>query len=216
MAQGDFVWIAEADDLAESGFLEEVMKPFANPQVVLSYSQSKQIDENGALLDNDYLTYTEDISTDKWLSSYTLEGKKEIETALAVKNTIPNVSAVVFRRDALVATLREKMIDIQQYKIAGDWVTYIDLLESGDIAFTPNSLNKHRRHSTSVTIGSQYRPHLKEVVSVQKMIKDKHVLPSETVDLAKKYAQVLYTQFELSCDGTTRIEDDEEFKDYVC
>ena len=37
----DYVWIAEADDLAEPGFLEEVMKGFDDKEVVLSYSQSK-------------------------------------------------------------------------------------------------------------------------------------------------------------------------------
>jgi len=215
LAQGDFVWLAEADDLAEPSFLEAVMEPFENPQVVLSYSQSKQIDENGALLDNDYLTYTGDISKKKWLTTYSVEGVREIEEALSVKNTIPNVSAVVFRKDALVKVLKENMDEIQQYKIAGDWLTYVHLLGNGDIAFTPKSLNMHRRHSASVTIGSVNRLLLKEVVSMQKMIRNKYVLPAKTVSLAKKYAQVLFDQFELSNTDNLYIEDDAELKEYV-
>ena len=38
MATGDFIWIAEADDLCSRHFLEEAMKGFNDPEVVLSYT----------------------------------------------------------------------------------------------------------------------------------------------------------------------------------
>ena len=34
-ATGDFIWIAEADDSAENNFVEELIKPFDDPEVVL-------------------------------------------------------------------------------------------------------------------------------------------------------------------------------------
>ena len=33
-ATGDFIWIAEADDSAENNFVEELIKPFDDPEVV--------------------------------------------------------------------------------------------------------------------------------------------------------------------------------------
>ena len=42
ISQGDYVWIAEADDLSVPGFLDEVLQPFRDPSVVMSYCQSKQ------------------------------------------------------------------------------------------------------------------------------------------------------------------------------
>ena len=36
---GDYVWIAEADDSAENNFVEELIKPFDDPEVVLSYCE---------------------------------------------------------------------------------------------------------------------------------------------------------------------------------
>ena len=43
-ARGDYVWIAEADDIAEPEFLADVLAKFDEPNVVLSFCQSKQMD----------------------------------------------------------------------------------------------------------------------------------------------------------------------------
>ena len=50
IARGEKVWIAEADDCCSLNFLDTVIRGFKNPGVVLSYCESKQIDENGRLL----------------------------------------------------------------------------------------------------------------------------------------------------------------------
>ncbi len=38
LAEGDLVWIAEADDFADPDFLATVLPPFEDPEVVLSYT----------------------------------------------------------------------------------------------------------------------------------------------------------------------------------
>ena len=40
---GDYIWIAEADDSAENDFVENLIKPFDDPEVVLSYCESASI-----------------------------------------------------------------------------------------------------------------------------------------------------------------------------
>ena len=104
-ATGDYLWIAEADDVAERDFLHLVSRGFDNQNVVLSYSESSQIDEDGEKLADNYQYYLDDISTSKWKRSYVNDGRNEIQTALAVKNTIPNVSAVLFDRINLCRVL---------------------------------------------------------------------------------------------------------------
>ena len=95
---GDYIWIAEADDLCDQTFLEEVIQGFhIDSDVALSYTQSKQIDEQGNILANHYLNYTNDIDKEKWQSSYIRKGIDEIQDTLFIKNTIPNVSSVVFK-----------------------------------------------------------------------------------------------------------------------
>ena len=66
-ATGDYIWIAEADDLCDKTFLQEVIQGFyINNNITLSYTQSKQIDEQGNVLANHYLNYTNDIDKEKW------------------------------------------------------------------------------------------------------------------------------------------------------
>jgi hypothetical protein len=69
----------------------------------MAFSQSEQIDEFGEVMAGDYLEYTNDLSRDRWRSSYSAMGSEEVEAGLAVKNTLPNVSAVLFRRERCCA-----------------------------------------------------------------------------------------------------------------
>jgi glycosyltransferase involved in cell wall biosynthesis len=197
LATGDYVWIAEADDLSEPGFLETVLRAFADPAVVMSYCQSQQIDADGALLAGDYLDYVADISTERWRSAYVADGLDEVRNGMAVKNTIPNVSAVVFRRDALLRALAGDCEQIAQFRIAGDWLTYLRLLERGSVAFEPAALNKHRRHASGVTLGAHHSPHLREVLRVQKIARERYRV-AEAEQPAWDYADQLYRQFGLS------------------
>ena len=50
IATGDYIWIAEADDLAEPEFLEKVMEQFKDPDLVFSYCDSLQIGSAGEVL----------------------------------------------------------------------------------------------------------------------------------------------------------------------
>ena len=205
MARGDFVWIAEADDVAEPGFLAEVTAAFADPDVVMSYCQSKQIGSAGEILAGHYLDYTAEVSRERWIQAYTARGIEEIRTCLAIKNTIPNVSAVVFRREALLRAIESRLGNMLEYRIAGDWIAYLELLKSGSIAYTPRALNRHRRHQSSVTIASDNLPHLLEVLRVQKMVREQYELDPIVRGKARDYAQKLYEYFELRSDAAPDV-----------
>jgi glycosyltransferase involved in cell wall biosynthesis len=168
LATGDLAWIAEVDDFADPEFLATVARAFDNPHVVLAYTQSRQIDEDGRILAEDYLDYVADIDASLWKSDYSRPGIVEIAEALSVKNTIPNVSAVLFRRADLARVLQEHGEALYSYKNAGDWYCYLHLLTSGSVTFIAASLNNHRRHSNSVTIdtGNNQR-HLREIAALQ-------------------------------------------------
>ena len=123
LARGDYVWIAEADDLASPEFLETlIVKMEEFPKVVMAYCQSRQIDANRQVLAENYLDYTSDLSETRWMNSYIAGGDEEVSAGLAVKNTIPNVSAVVFRREALMKVMRDNLDEILDLRIAGDWL----------------------------------------------------------------------------------------------
>ncbi len=134
-ATGDYIWIAEADDLCDQTFLEEVIQGFhIDSDVALSYTQSKQIDAQGNILANHYLDYTNDIDKEKWQSSYIRKGIDEIQDTLLIKNTIPNVSSVVFKNIDIKTIAKQ----LEKFKIAGDWFFYVSLLKEGTFILIQN------------------------------------------------------------------------------
>lgn len=196
-ATGDFVWIAEADDLSDPEFLAETMLGFSDPSVVMSYCQSKQMGADGHILSEDYLDYVSDISPTRWRSSYVAEGLEELREGLAIKNTIPNVSGAVFRREALMKVLSAHIEEIAAFNIAGDWLTYVHLMEQGGIAFSNRSLNLHRRHQSGVTIGADLVRHLAEIIVVQRLVSTRHPGLARSKPAADAYAEKVYRQFGL-------------------
>jgi glycosyltransferase involved in cell wall biosynthesis len=195
MAKGDYVWIAEADDLCEDTFLEELMACFEKEKdVVLAYCQSMQIDENGKMLSGNYFEYTNDIDRWKWHKDYIRDGIDEISDTLVVKNTIPNVSAVVFRKIDILPIANE----IINYRIAGDWFFYIWLLKQGRIAYISQSLNSHRRHDGGVTKTEDKELHFNEVVRMQEYVMNNFSVTADAKDKAFSYREYLIRYFVLN------------------
>lgn len=198
LARGEYVWIAEADDLSDRGFLAAVLQRMnEHPGAVMGYSQSRQIDASGIELAPDYLAYTDELSTTRWRSTYYAEGADEVAEGLAIKNTIPNVSAAVFRRDALIRVLRENMDEILSYRIAGDWLAYLHLMKLGGVTFEPTALNAHRRHAQSVTVDTELQKHHDEVTAVQAAARSMFILDEAVDARASGYANRLQKQFGL-------------------
>ncbi|RUW34044.1 glycoside hydrolase family 99-like domain-containing protein [Mesorhizobium sp. M1E.F.Ca.ET.041.01.1.1] len=177
--RGDVVWIAEADDFAAPDFLQELVCSFDDPSVVVAYSQSRQVDGNGLVLAEDYTGYTSDIS-DRWSSDYVRNGYEEISEAMAVKNTIPNVSAAIFQRLALCSAVAGLGDELFGYRVAGDWLVYLRVLLQGKIKFSAKRLNSHRRHMKSVTRGETAVTHLDEVRRMQELARSLVATSAET------------------------------------
>ncbi|MDX8481263.1 glycoside hydrolase family 99-like domain-containing protein [Mesorhizobium sp. VK24D] len=195
-ARGDYVWIAEADDLADPDFLANLLPAFGRGDLVMSYCQSRQMSGDGRVLSEHYLDYVSDIDRSRWTKPYVVDGREEITQALYLKNTIPNVSAVLFRRGPLLEVLRAGLEEIASYRDAGDWVAYVRLLEKGGIAFHPRSLNSHRRHQSSVTRFDVR--HLQEIAKVQSETIVRFHLGASAQAAAAAYVQRLYEQFGLA------------------
>ena len=197
-ATGDYVWIAEADDLADVNFLSAVMPDLRDSNVVMAYTQSKQMGQNGDIIDSDYLAYTSDVDPRQWQDNYRRSGADEIARGLSVKNTIPNVSGVVFRRDVLLRVLQGHMDHIKRYRVAGDWAVYVHVLNHGDIVYKKDALNWHRRHEQSVTISKFGDTELAAIKDMQDYVAAHYDVPSTLQAKAADYIDELKTQFGLT------------------
>ena len=210
LARGELVWIAEADDSCEPGFLESLTSTMMDGSVVMAYCQSRQIGEAGKPLADHYLEYTNGVSREHWLRAYREKGASEIRKYLAVENTIPNVSAALFRREALLNAIRRELETMATFRVAGDWVTYLAVLDQGDIAFVPQPLNLHRRHPDSVTVVGNQRQHVREVLRVQHMIQRRYRPEPEVQRKAAAYAENLKRHFALDRMEGAEANDEED------
>ena len=198
MAQGDLVWICEADDFAAPGFLEHCVKKMSDEGVVLSYTQSGQVNETGEIIEENYLNYTSDVCNEKWRSDYIADGMDELKRALSVKNTVPNVSGVVFRKKPLRQCLAANIRLLEKLKIAGDWLVYCELLKKGKIAFSAARLNFHRRHDESVTISKRNNlVHMSEILFMQEWVAGQVEMDAVMAEKAVRFVDHAYRHLEL-------------------
>jgi glycosyltransferase involved in cell wall biosynthesis/SAM-dependent methyltransferase len=215
LAEGDFIWIAEADDSCEKSFLQCALAPFvADSEIVLSFTQSKQVNGAGQVIADDYLSYTSDVDGTQWAADYVRSGGEEIREALAIKNTIPNVSAVLFKAAVLRDVLHANIDEISSFRIAGDWLTYLLVASGGKIAFTAEALNRHRRHESSVTLSGELLPHLVEVLRVQKIARDSYCVGEDVARRAWDYAEALYASFGLTSTSAPSLADNDMASPY--
>jgi hypothetical protein len=171
---------------------------------VLACCQSRQINEKGRLLATDYLSYTSDISR-RWQNDHFSNGVDIIRESLSIKNVIPNVSGVLFDRQALVQALENIGEDLFDYRVAGDWLVYLHVLVQGRFFFSSKSLNDHCRHTQSVTCDAAVEKHLDEVAKLQ-TIAQKIAQPDEfVIAQAHEYLEQLRVQF-----GLDKIQDQKE------
>ena len=148
LATGDLVWIAEADDACRPHLLERLVPEFYDPEVVLAYCQSATIGPDGEVLSDHFLDHTNDLSVDRWRSPFSVPGHEEVERALSQKNSVPNASAVLFRRPPSRPDYAD---ELENLRFAGDWLFYAMQLRSGKISYVPEVLNLFRRHPQTNT-----------------------------------------------------------------
>lgn len=176
-ASGDYIWIAEADDIAKKDFLMEMMKGFAlDDDVVIAYSESAIINQYGMMLMPNFRRSRDRERTGHFAQSYVRPGKQEIEEIMAIRCTIPNVSAVIFKN---TPELLKYMKEATKFEQVGDWYLYAKLLEEKKIFYNRRSLNYFRVHKESAT--KRGEEHVKEVQKMHQYFKKNYELDENAI-----------------------------------
>jgi glycosyltransferase involved in cell wall biosynthesis len=187
-ASGEIIWIAESDDFAETTFLEENIKPFLDsPDVQLSYCYSPAVDEDGNLLRSvDY--WPSILDPNRWNSAFRTSGTSEIVNYLRFANTIPNASAVIFRKStAMLCNLDGSM------KFYGDWWFWFQLLQKGSLAYTPQPLSFFRFHPNTTRNPLNIESTRKRLVEGLKLLERMNVkFTSKNVNKPKNHDWLLH------------------------
>lgn len=156
-AKGDLVWIAESDDYSDLAFLETLVPLFDNQQVAFAYVQSYDVDEGGKIFYN-RIDYTSVFENNIWEKDFILDAHFFSQEYLIKKNVIPNVSAVLFRREELLRVL-SMAIPFKAFRKCGDWLIYALICNQTDkkVAFVATHLNFFR-HSIGNTRNKDAEP----------------------------------------------------------
>jgi glycosyltransferase involved in cell wall biosynthesis len=165
-AQGEFVWIAEADDLSDPSFLSTMLQILrADPAIEMAFCDSRSIDGAGAPVYPSYKAYFATLEPGALSQTEVFEGAEFARRFLSVKNTILNVSSVLWRRTSLLRCLEACRAELAQFRMAGDWRLYLECLAApgAKIAYVADPLNVHRRHAQSVTHALDANRHVEEI-----------------------------------------------------
>ncbi|MGR3811688.1 glycosyltransferase family 2 protein [Jiulongibacter sp. NS-SX5] len=142
MAKGNFIWIAESDDIAEPAFLElHVNKLSKNDELGLSFSASSWINNEDQIIhepnhENDFVK----------------KGSELLKNEMGKGTFIYNASSAVFRKSLIPW---EKLNLIKQFKYCGDWLFWIGFAEQSTISRDHQRFNKFRRHQQNVSFESE-------------------------------------------------------------
>jgi glycosyltransferase involved in cell wall biosynthesis len=164
-ATSEFIWLAEGDDAAEPAFLAQCVTAMAaDDAVAMALAESRVIDEAGRILSPGYRA-----EFFPGLTEGAHDGAAFAKSYLAACNLLLNASAVLWRREALLAALTRLEAELGTWRLAGDWRVYMDVLTQpgAKIAFVEAPLNRHRRHAGSVTAQTSPEIHLAEIARMQ-------------------------------------------------
>ena len=148
LARGEYIWIAESDDIADYSLLNTLYDNITKEdEVVLSYCQSYKMDASGNLTGTwkEQVQYLSEGDT-FFSGNFIANGIDFIDRFLLYKNVIPNASAVLFKKDAY-NEVGGVNLDV---KACADWLLWLKIATVGKIAFSPLLLNYFRYHKKSV------------------------------------------------------------------
>jgi glycosyltransferase involved in cell wall biosynthesis len=196
LARGELIWIAEADDLATSSFLSTLAPNFADKSVALSVSGSRAIDSDGQPDEVSYREYFDKIFVGALASDFVQDASEFAKQYLSQRNALVNVSAILWRKDALTRAFESTETLLPTFKLAGDWLLYLAACaHGGRIAYHAAELNLHRRHARGVTSQTAGLRQIKEVSRVHDYFKSQFGADDRMQEAQRAYCLELEEQF---------------------
>lgn len=140
LARGEYIWIAESDDLASPEFLSSLIK-------AINGDRSITLAASGIILINEIGEATGYASISKSKKTRRYSGKEFIKENMLLGNHLLNASSAIFRRDVL----KQVPLDFTSLKASGDYLFWIEVAHLGNVVEIPDRLDYFRRSLTTVT-----------------------------------------------------------------
>lgn len=166
-ATGKYLWVCEADDYCNKEFLKNISKKLKS-DVVLAYTDTGFINMYGDIIQRSVVKDIDLQKSKHWSKDYITSGIKELNNYAYLNCTIANVSSVVFKNMDFTNIFNKTC----NYKQAGDWLFYIELMQHGKVAYINKVLNYYRIHGTNATSLNKKQLQFDEVKKIHEYVKD--------------------------------------------
>ncbi|MBR2519653.1 MAG: glycosyltransferase [Selenomonadaceae bacterium] len=153
-SRGELIWIAESDDFSAKNFLSELVPAFADDSIELAFCRTDFIQDGQKIFTTeDYLL---DVPAFDRKKNFSVTAAEFVANGFGVKNIIPNVSGVIFRRPK---NFHAEILELwNELKLCGDWAFYLDVIKGGCVYYTPQATNFYRVHQKSTSLKVQDEP----------------------------------------------------------
>lgn len=147
LAQGEFIWVCESDDVAEPAFLETALNRLVgNPRAVLFYSNSLVINEASQVVGHTESYFRDVWQEDRWEQDFSATGLDELAKFQLRGQTVPNMSSALITTTAFKRAFSPFL---KRLRLTGDWLFVGDVLRQGDVEFSRAALSRFRKHDVT-------------------------------------------------------------------
>jgi glycosyltransferase involved in cell wall biosynthesis len=194
LAQGEYIWIAESDDWAQTNFLHEMVLGLEdNEKVVLASSQIISMNSKEEKIKEGHL-WTVDVDKKVWnfKKSKTIE-INSLSELFAYKNILPNASSCVFRKNAIDPQV---FLLISRFSLVGDLIFWFHLSLKGDLFLSKETVSYCRFHENNVGRKPLLATgNLAELYFSRKYVMNRTQVSPTVIAMSRKlYAQLLLSQ----------------------
>ncbi|WP_321342008.1 glycosyltransferase [Breoghania sp.] len=144
LARGEFSWIAESDDWCDETFLARLIDLTGDERVVIAAGRTIPYFE-GAFDPAPMDAYLNQQCPGLFDKPFVLEGDAFVNDGMGAACLLVNASGLIMR----TGIVRLYTGVGENFRMAGDWATYLHILRHGRVAYTPKAENYFRRHAGS-------------------------------------------------------------------
>lgn len=146
LARGEYIWMAESDDFANSRFLEKLCGALdSEPEAAFAYCRSWRISHDDHVVGFVDPPCSDENDPDRWTRNYRVNGMELCKQFIDC-NIVQNASAVLFRK----ALYQEVGGADEDVRLCGDWKLWTAMALTGRLVYLAEPLNYYRFHDASV------------------------------------------------------------------
>lgn len=145
LAKGEYVLFAQCDDVCDLTMIGRLVESMqSHPSAGISFCRSLLVDESGSSLGEDY--EARESSFKVRCETDTLLQKKEMSVFLLHSCVIPNLSAVLIRRECFNVVGGFP----KDYPACSDWAWFLNIAEYYGVAYVAEPLNHFMQHGETI------------------------------------------------------------------